>query len=59
MTAGLVEEISTKGEESEEKLIEKNDEVDSKGAYSCCPNNSQVAEIAVAMEDKFPSSSGA
>ncbi|EOY05910.1 hypothetical protein QUC31_016535 [Theobroma cacao] len=55
-TAGFLEEISTKGGEPQQNLMENNDLVDSKGAYVCCPNNSQVAEIAEAMENNFPSS---
>ncbi|XVF38358.1 hypothetical protein REPUB_Repub20aG0094600 [Reevesia pubescens] len=55
-TAGFVEEISTKIAESDENLIEKNDIVDSKGAYFCCRDNSQVAELIEPMENNFPSS---
>ncbi|XWS13777.1 hypothetical protein CRYUN_Cryun36dG0067400 [Craigia yunnanensis] len=55
-TAGFLEKMSTKRGESDENLIEKNDLVDSKGAYFCCQDNSQVAEIAEAMINNFPSS---
>ena len=51
--------MSTKRGESDENLIEKNDLLDSKGAYVCCRDNSRVAELAEAIEDNFPSSPGA
>ncbi|XP_022722977.1 uncharacterized protein LOC111280085 [Durio zibethinus] len=55
-TAGFLEEISTKRGESDDNLIEENDLGDSKGAYLYCRDNSQVAEIAEAMENNFRSS---
>ncbi|XVE65900.1 hypothetical protein DITRI_Ditri08aG0037100 [Diplodiscus trichospermus] len=55
-TAGFVREISTKRGETDQNLNEKNDLVDSKGAYACFRDNNQVVEIAEAMENNFPSS---
>ncbi|XVF28684.1 hypothetical protein REPUB_Repub15cG0051300 [Reevesia pubescens] len=57
-TASFVEEIRTKRGESDENVVDKNDLVDSKGAYFSCRENSQVAEpeIAEAMENNFRSS---
>ncbi|XVE81760.1 hypothetical protein DITRI_Ditri15bG0091500 [Diplodiscus trichospermus] len=55
-TAGFLAEMSTKREESDENLTEKNDLVDSKEAYFCRRGNSQVAEVAEAMENNTPSS---
>ncbi|XVF62958.1 hypothetical protein PTKIN_Ptkin09bG0050800 [Pterospermum kingtungense] len=49
-TAGFLDEISRKKGESDEK------KVDSKEAYLCCRDDSQVAETAEAMEKNFPSS---
>ncbi|XWS39241.1 hypothetical protein CRYUN_Cryun18bG0033700 [Craigia yunnanensis] len=54
-TAGFIEEISSKRGESDQNPFEKNDLVDSKGAYVCFRDKSRVADIAEAMESNFPS----
>ncbi|KAK8495767.1 hypothetical protein V6N12_024996 [Hibiscus sabdariffa] len=53
--ADLVEDINPKIGKSDEKLIEENDLVDSKGVYFSCQDNTPVAEIADPIKNNFPS----
>ncbi|KAK8539489.1 hypothetical protein V6N13_104277 [Hibiscus sabdariffa] len=53
--ADFVEDINTKKGKSDEKLIEENDLVDSKGVYFSCQDNTPVVEIADPIKNNFPS----